>query len=106
MPFKRFPHSGTIAYYSGATYSSVGIKSLTTGQTIAVARCRVEKNTTRWAVSAGGDKIDFRFTVFMPKMTAATIAFFPIGSDFTWKNTDYKIIEVFDNQQNTELSLI
>ena len=106
MPFERFPHSGTITYFSGYTFSSVGVQTPNNAGTLTVAQCRVEENTTRWDVSSGGDKLDFDFTVFAPKMTAATIALIPIGAVFIWKNKDYKIVSIPDHQLHTEINII
>jgi len=100
MSFNRYPHSGTISYIT-TVKGAHGVVMPGTLTTIAVPKCRVEVNSTRFIVAENGDRIGYALDVFCPLLSGA--ASIPKGAKFSYAGKTYTIVQIPPMQTFTHL---
>ena len=102
MAFARYPHSGTISYFSGSpTVNSIGVFTPGTITTMAVI-CRVEANRAGFIINGNGIRIDYTHNIYCPKLSYETSLQDGV-SKFMYAGMELTIVQVPPFQKTTVL---
>lgn len=101
----RFPDTGTLGWYTGGTYNTIGEWSVGTLNTIHLLRCSIQRKRGSFAVGRGGDSVNYRYLIICPMLvTTFTVEQKP---EFAFNGTTYPVIEVCNvkNTRTTEIEI-
>ena len=101
MTYKRYPHTGTLLYVSGAnTYSATGYRTQGTVATIDMY-CNIQVNTGGYRVGRDGDSVNYRYQVFCPLLE--TVFADTKGLSFGFNGASYQVIDITNFTKHTEI---
>ena len=99
MTFVRYPHSATLSYVAAGTKSVAGVVTPGTLTTVAIPKCRVEVNNSRFVIDDSGDRIDYVMSVICPFISGADS--FPKGASIEYAGKKYTVVEIPPLQKHT-----
>uniref|UniRef100_A0A6M3L761 Uncharacterized protein n=1 Tax=viral metagenome TaxID=1070528 RepID=A0A6M3L761_9ZZZZ len=103
MTYKLYPHTGTLSYVSGAnTYSADGYETKGTLTTIHIY-CDIQPVKGRYVVGRDGDRVDYAFDVFCPKLN--TIFTDDQGLRFGFNGATYQVVRIQNYTKHTEFQI-
>lgn len=103
MTYQRWPHTGTLAYITGAvTYNTQGYRTVGTKTSLGI-HCNVQPNKASMVRGTGGDSVVYRYDVSCPLLVTTFVD--TQGLEFKWNGTTYRVIDLMNFQEHTEFQV-
>ena len=101
----RFPDTGTLGWYTGGTYNTIGEWSAGTLNTIHLLRCSIQRQRGSSVTGVGGDSVSIGYLVICPMIE--TVFTLDQKADFVFNGATYPVLTVHNvkNTRTTEIEV-